>query len=175
VTIALKEGSTTGMWKHLRTKHPALYKEAAQKKAEIEAAASRARTSTAEKTKNPSVLEKFASKSKPEFQLESFKGLVIKLFVSQNISFELVEKDEWKELISYLKHDIKLFGADCLKSYIMNEFDSRRKMMIEKTKALVDAGVKFSFAADIWTSPTNIAFLAITCHFIDLDWNLRNM
>jgi hypothetical protein len=51
----------------------------------------------------------------------------------------------------------------------MNEFNSRRKMMIEKRKALVDAGVKFSFTADIWTSPTNIAFLAITCHFIDLD------
>jgi hypothetical protein len=34
------------------------------------------------------------------------------------ITFELVEKDEWKELISYLKHDIKLFGADSLKSYM---------------------------------------------------------
>jgi hypothetical protein len=63
------------MWKHLRSKHPALYKEAVQKKAEIEAAASRARTSTAEKTKNPSVLEILASKSKPEFHWRVSKVL----------------------------------------------------------------------------------------------------
>ena len=32
---------------------------------------------------------------------------------------------------------------------------------------------KLSFTLDCWTSTNNIAFLGITCHFVDVDWCLK--
>src|SRR6185369_560551 len=32
---------------------------------------------------------------------------------------------------------------------------------------------KLSFTLDCWTSINNIAFLGITCHFVDIDWCLK--
>jgi hypothetical protein len=32
--------------------------------------------------------------------------------------------------------------------------------------------VKVSFTTDIWTSPNNLAFMGVTAHYIDNDWNM---
>ena len=32
---------------------------------------------------------------------------------------------------------------------------------------------KVSFTTDCWTSPNNIAFMGVTAHFIDQDWQLQ--
>ena len=34
---------------------------------------------------------------------------------------------------------------------------------------------KISFTLDVWTSPSTKSFLAITAHYIDKDWKLRNV
>jgi hypothetical protein len=34
---------------------------------------------------------------------------------------------------------------------------------------------KISFTLDAWTSSNVISFLGITCHFIDSDWNLKDV
>jgi hypothetical protein len=34
---------------------------------------------------------------------------------------------------------------------------------------------KISFSVDIWTSLNSLSFLAITCHYLDNDWNIKNI
>lgn len=34
---------------------------------------------------------------------------------------------------------------------------------------------KISFILDAWTSSNVISFLGMTCHFIDSDWNLKDV
>jgi hypothetical protein len=42
-------------------------------------------------------------------------------------------------------------------------------------KAFQDILGKISFTLDVWTSPSTKSFLAITAHYIDKDWKLRNV
>src|SRR6266496_4662276 len=54
----------------------------------------------------------------------------------------------------------------------MNTFTEERKEIVEKLKQI--AG-KFSLTADMWTSTINReAFLGLTIHYVDSDWNLCN-
>ena len=47
--------------------------------------------------------------------------------------------------------------------------------IIKIQEAFQDVSGKISFTIDIWTSPSTKSFLAITAHYIDKDWKLKNI
>ena len=54
----------------------------------------------------------------------------------------------------------------------MNTFTEERKEIVEKLKQIAE---KFSLTANMWTSTINReAFLGLTIHYVDSDWNLCN-
>jgi hypothetical protein len=49
-----------------------------------------------------------------------------------------------------------------------------RKSKDELKTILNDNSSKLSYTSDIWTSPTQEAYMAITAHFIDDNWDLQS-
>jgi len=47
--------------------------------------------------------------------------------------------------------------------------------IVKMQESFQDILGKISFTLDIWTSPSTKSFLAITAHYIDKDWKLRNV
>ena len=47
--------------------------------------------------------------------------------------------------------------------------------IVKMQESFQDILGKISFTLDVWTSPSTKSFLAITAHYIDKDWKLRNV
>jgi hypothetical protein len=85
-----------------------------------------------------------------------------------------VESIAFKELLILLKPNpnLKMFGADTVKRRIMTRFESKKE---ELKVFFQNLDSKVSFTTDCWTSPNNLAFMGVTAHFIDKDWNMKAM
>jgi hypothetical protein len=71
-----------------------------------------------------------------------------------------------------LKPTVKLQSADTLKRDIMKSFFIMRENV---KKEVMKNTSKVSLTTDLWTSPNNIAFMAITVHYINESWELVSM
>ena len=98
------------------------------------------------------------------------KGLVEWIISSQH-PFTLVKEPKFIDYVHTLHPDVLLVSADTIKRRIMDLYTNN---IIKIQEAFQDVSGKISFTIDIWTSPSTKSFLAITAHYIDKDWNLKN-
>ncbi len=101
-----------------------------------------------------------------------FEDKLVKWIVKDDQSFKVVENEHFKDMMSQVKPGLKIISSDTLKRRVMEEFKDKKEEMISFFDRL-DA--KVSFTTDCWTSPNRIAFMGITAHYIDTDWNLCKM
>jgi hypothetical protein len=97
---------------------------------------------------------------------------VVKWIVKDDQSFKVVENEHFKDMMSRVKPGLKNISGNTLKRRVMDEFKDKKEELISFFDRL-DA--KVSFATDCWTSPNRIAFMGITVHYIDTDWNVCTM
>jgi len=57
-----------------------------------------------------------------------------------------------------------------LQKQIINKFTDHYSLVANKLKNLL---TKVSLTTDVWTSITNQAYLGVTIHYIDDEWNMR--
>ncbi|CAB5200416.1 unnamed protein product [Rhizophagus irregularis] len=63
-------------------------------------------------------------------------------------------------------------SADTVRNDVLDTFKNYQTTM---QNLLQNSPGKISFALDGWTSPNVISFLGITCHYIDADWDLKDI
>jgi hypothetical protein len=99
----------------------------------------------------------------------------MKLIVKHDKRFLLVEKPEFINLIKFLNPKAKVFKADALKNYILNSYEEEKyeEKLVSKER-LKNNCSKISLSTDIWTSPSQIPFMTITCHYIDANFQLHS-
>ena len=98
-------------------------------------------------------------------------GLIEWIIINQH-PFTLVEEPKFIEYTHKLYPNAVLISADTIKRKIMDLYLSNVDKMQE---IFQDISGKISFTIDIWTSPSTKSFLSVTAHYIDKDWNLRNV
>jgi len=99
------------------------------------------------------------------------KGLVEWIIINQ-CPFTIVEEPKFIDYIHTLNPDAILISADTIKRKIMDLYTVNIDKMQESFQDILG---KISFTLDVWTSPSTKSFLAITAHYIDKDWKLRNV
>ena len=99
------------------------------------------------------------------------KGLVEWIIINQR-PFTIVEEPKFIDYIHTLNPDAILISADTIKRKIMDLYTVNIDKMQESFQDILG---KISFTLDVWTSPSTKSFLAITAHYIDRDWKLRNV
>jgi len=99
------------------------------------------------------------------------KGLVEWIIINQR-PFTIVEEPKFIDYIHTLNPDAILISADTIKRKIMDLYTVNIDKMQESFQDILG---KISFTLDVWTSPSTKSFLAITAHYIDKDWKLRNV
>jgi hypothetical protein len=108
-----------------------------------------------------------ATKPTSSFDFETFKGLLLQLFILEGISFSKVEAKAFKELLTYLQPQLR----DCIPSrrslrrYIAAAY-SEGLQSVEK--ALQQATTRINISFDLWTSPgRRLALLGVVAHYLD--------
>jgi hypothetical protein len=101
----------------------------------------------------------------------TLKDMLTRIVACHDAPFQIAEWREFRRLMTSLKNDINLIGADAVRNNVPQLFQ-KEKAKIASQLALV--GSKFSFTLDIWSGLANKDFLAITIHYIDQEWKLRH-
>ncbi|CAI5947333.1 unnamed protein product [Closterium sp. NIES-64] len=105
---------------------------------------------------------------------------IMKLVVTCDLPFRIVEAEAFRELLI-------LLNRNCAqKNFVPSRWTVSRDTVVYATAALESAiaemlakegelGCRVSFTIDMWTSPNNRAWLVVTGHWIDENYQLRTM
>lgn len=100
-----------------------------------------------------------------------FDRFFLEAVLATNMSFNAVNNAAFRRVFRYLKRDVMLPSP----STTRNRLQSLCEEIVERIRDEVPSGVKISIAADTWTSPNKIAFLAVVGYWITDDWELREV
>jgi hypothetical protein len=103
---------------------------------------------------------------------EVFRESLTEWIAIRNLPFSEVDSPSFRKVVRVLKSDAKVPSSDTIRRDVDKRFCSEKERM---RAMLQDAPGRLSFGVDAWTSPNMQAFLGITVHWIDADWQIRNM
>jgi hypothetical protein len=146
-----EKSATTTLRRHIEKKHTNIYDRAKQTSLEINRFHPYPTTS-------------------PEYK--SITNKLIDWLATDLLPFTIVESPYFNKFITLLNGHYKPPSRQTIKKLIIRKFNIKRnnlKCDIEKIPG------KVSFTTDIWSSMTNQSYLGITLHYIDNNWNLKNL
>ncbi|CAI5501905.1 unnamed protein product [Closterium sp. Naga37s-1] len=105
---------------------------------------------------------------------------IAKLVVTCDLPFRIVEAEAFRELLILLNHNC------AQKNFIPSRWTVSRDTVVYAAAALQSAiaemlakegelGCRVSFTIDMWTAPNNRAWLVVTGHWVDENFQLRTM
>ncbi|CAB5357933.1 unnamed protein product [Rhizophagus irregularis] len=107
-----------------------------------------------------------------KFSNELFRAKLVEWIATDDQPFTVVKLPEFRYVIQICNAEAQISMADTIKSNILKLYKSYH---INIQNILQNTPGKISFALDIWTSPNVIGFLGITGHYIDADWNIKDI
>ncbi|PLW23944.1 hypothetical protein PCASD_14163 [Puccinia coronata f. sp. avenae] len=109
---------------------------------------------------------------KVEMNPETLKNAIVYFLSDCDLPFALVEKKSFRELLQLLNCNTSTFGQTCISNHLARTFI----LTSEIIKLNFISNQKYlSFTEDAWTSPNVTAFMAVTVHFINDDFELKNL
>jgi hypothetical protein len=106
----------------------------------------------------------------------NFRDLLLDMNIDCQLPFTIVEKPSFQNLLNYANctpsiSQVKLPGADTMRRWLATKFTE----MCLKIKEELHAQPWISYTTDVWTSPNMVPFMSITAHWIDEEWNKREV
>ena len=98
--------------------------------------------------------------------MDRFRILLLRLFVYCQLSFNLIECPEFRELLLYIQPTIDRYlpGRTAIASWATDEFDQGVEVV---KQAISQAKSRIHISFDIWTTPTGKPILGICAHFLN--------
>ncbi|KAM3850482.1 E3 SUMO-protein ligase ZBED1-like [Diretmus argenteus] len=126
--------------------------------------------------KNQSSMDSFLTKTPtctPQ-QAEVLTGSILNMLVKDMRPLSMVDDKGFKEMVKLFNpeyHDRYLPGRTHFTTLMEKKYD----VTFQKVKATLK-GVKgsLSLTADVWTSRATEAYLGVSCHFLDEDWQMKS-
>jgi hypothetical protein len=143
--------STGNMWRHVKHQHPT----------RLRAPGSTGQTG-----------EPDTGSQGPVYSHALFREMLVEWVVAEDQPFTAPEAEGFRKMLRLASPDAKVPSADTIRR------DIDRRFCEEKARVravLQDAPGRLSFAIDAWTSPNMQAFLGITVHWIDAQWQLHHL
>jgi hypothetical protein len=107
------------------------------------------------------------------FDYETFKGLLTRFFVVEQIPLMKVESQAFKDLLIYCNPRCRaaLPGRTTLKRYISSAYDQALPAVESE---LASASSKINLSFDLWTSPNRrLSLLGVVAHYLDKSFEPR--
>src|SRR6266542_6088700 len=95
----------------------------------------------------------------------------IDFIVGSQMPFSIVDSSWFKKLCSVLDQRYVLPSRQYLQQQILNRFANHHSLVADELERL---STKVSLTANVWTSITNQAYLGVTVHYIDDEWNMQH-
>ncbi|XJO73686.1 hypothetical protein BDV3_004628 [Batrachochytrium dendrobatidis] len=104
------------------------------------------------------------------FTQTEFQNKLQRWIVGDQQSFLVVENPYFQQMMLYINKHIIFKSVDAISQTVNRDFEIAKADVYALIKENTS---KISFTTDIWTSPANVAYTAVTAHFIDKNWKLK--
>jgi hypothetical protein len=94
---------------------------------------------------------------------------LLRTITSLQLPFRAVENQQFQRLVAMLNDEYKLPSHTTIRSRLLDRAAAIKKDLLNG----LNKDSKVSLALDCWSSPTRLAFMAITAYFIDENWKYR--
>jgi hypothetical protein len=108
----------------------------------------------------------------PPYSHATFREGLVRLIITGDLPFRLVDSPALRWLFRHLNPRVKVPSANTIRSDIDQHF---KKEKARVCGVLRNVPGRLSFTVDAWVSPNAHAFLGITVHWVDAEWQLRHM
>lgn len=108
-----------------------------------------------------------------DFDAEVFKGLILELFTTEQLSLAKIESPIFRKLLCYLQPRCKasIPSRRSLSRYIAAAYNNAHAAVVSE---LVKARTKVNLSFDLWTSPgRRLSLLGVVAHYLDRCGNPR--
>jgi hypothetical protein len=161
--LKVNDGSTSSLWKHLKSKHRGKYQETDFFKIK----------ETQTHRNNPKIDVYFSSTNYSQNSIHkmNLQLMIIKHIVKDQKPFTLVESESFRSLLKHLDPNCSIPSADTIKRQIYKIFQEKQeqmKMYLKQNDSMI------SLTTDIWTSKNMKSYISLTRHFIDDKFRLQS-
>jgi hypothetical protein len=101
---------------------------------------------------------------------KTYRQKLLAFVVKNNLSFRLVEQDEFIKLIQHLNPFAPTVSTRTLVRDLKKEFEEGQKILKAKLADHVKISGRFSLTTDCWTAGNYKEFAAITIHWVNSSW-----
>ena len=112
-----------------------------------------------------------ASRVIEKYSQKNFDDRLIKMMIDLNIFFRVLKRESFKELIRFLRHEMKIFDRIKFAKMIRDRVNLIRVHILKNLESII----RVSLALDTWSSQNHFEFLDVTTYFIDVNWIYREM
>lgn len=107
-----------------------------------------------------------------KFNQEYSRTKLVDMIVLHEYPLSMVDHVSFRQFVSSLISKFKMISRNTLRSDILKAFTSQKQAL---KKFLENHSSRVALTTDMWTaSNQKKGYMAITAHFIDIDWILRN-
>ena len=104
-----------------------------------------------------------------KYSKENVRDQLFKVMVSSNLSFDFFDNQDFHDLLTMLRSEVDLPSTKKMKIYLDTKLDDIESSIRKQ----IPTDRKVSIALDAWTSPNNLAFVAIVAFWINDSWSLQ--
>ncbi|CAB4485121.1 unnamed protein product [Rhizophagus irregularis] len=104
------------------------------------------------------------------FNQKGFRKRTVRWVVINDQPFNVIENEEFKDMISFIRPGIYIPCANTLRRDLTENFKNAKERFRQE---LQETPGRLSFTVDAWTSKNQIPFLGISVHWINENWELK--
>ena len=103
---------------------------------------------------------------------EVFREMLVKAIIKQNLPFSFVEYEGNRKVFNYLNSDIKHKSRNTSKANFLKLYKKEKDDIKNKLKSIPG---RICLTSDLWTSITSKGYICLTAHYVDENWELKNI
>jgi hypothetical protein len=111
-----------------------------------------------------------------ELNSETLRSAIVYMIADSDLPFAFVERKSFRDLVRLLNQDavalINTTNQKSIATHVTRMYDQSEKTIRNN---YIKKQISISFTQDAWTAPNVTAFMAVTAHFIDENFQMRDL
>ena len=103
---------------------------------------------------------------------EEFREMLAEPIIKHNLPFSFVEYEGIRKIFNYINSDVKHISRNTSKADVLKLYKNAKDDVKNKLKSIPS---RICLTSDLWTSITNEGYICLMVHYVDENWELKNI
>ena len=103
---------------------------------------------------------------------KEFREMLVEAIIKHNLPFSFVEYEGIRKVFNYLNLDVKHINRNTSKVNVLKLYKKEKDGVKNKLKSISG---RICLTSDLWTSIISEGYICLTVHYVDENWELKNI